>query len=346
MAIDPADRVPLGRTGLARDPPRVRRRLDRRPVPAGHRRRRDRDRPPRLGPRRPPVRHRAAVRLRRVRAADRARPWPDRPRDEYVLSTKVGRLVLDAGGDPAGADVDHAGARRPGRRRTTPTRRSGWSSTTPPTAIRRSIEESLERLGLDRIDIALIHDPDDHWEAAIGEALPALARLREEGVIRAVGAGHEPVGDARPVRPRGRLRRRSCSPAATRSSTRTRSTSCCRCASSGASRSSIGGVMNSGDPRRPAAGRPRSTTSRPRPTIVERAQRLAAVCARHGVPLKAAAVQFPLAHPAVVSRRRRRPVGRPPRRVPGAAAPSRSRRDLWAELRDEGLLPADAPTPA
>ena len=66
---------------------------------------------------------------------------------------------------------------------------SASSSTTPADGVRRSIEESLERLGLDRIDIALIHDPDDHWQAALDGAYPALARLREQGVIRAVGAG-------------------------------------------------------------------------------------------------------------------------------------------------------------
>ena len=53
----------------------------------------------------------------------------------------------------------------------------------------RSIEESLERLGLDRIDVAFIHDPDDHWQAAIEGAYPALHRLREQGVLRAIGAG-------------------------------------------------------------------------------------------------------------------------------------------------------------
>ena len=55
--------------------------------------------------------------------------------------------------------------------------------------VRRSIDESLVRLGLERIDIAFIHDPDDHWQAAIEGAYPALHRLREEGVIGAIGAG-------------------------------------------------------------------------------------------------------------------------------------------------------------
>ena len=53
----------------------------------------------------------------------------------------------------------------------------------------RSIEESLQRLGLDRLDVVLIHDPDDHWEQAIGEAYPTLAELRSQGAIGAIGAG-------------------------------------------------------------------------------------------------------------------------------------------------------------
>ena len=53
----------------------------------------------------------------------------------------------------------------------------------------RSLEASLERIGVDRVDIALIHDPDDHWQEAMEGAWPALDRLRAEGVVRAVGAG-------------------------------------------------------------------------------------------------------------------------------------------------------------
>ena len=54
--------------------------------------------------------------------------------------------------------------------------------------VRRSLEESLERLGLDRVDIVLVHDPDDHEREAREQALPALAELRDQGVVTAVGA--------------------------------------------------------------------------------------------------------------------------------------------------------------
>ncbi len=84
------------------------------------------------------------------------------PRHSYVLSTKVGRLV-----DPDGAvrfDFSRDG-------------------------VRRSLNESLRRLRLNRVDVVLVHDPDDHYDVAVTEAFPALADLRDQGVIGAIGAG-------------------------------------------------------------------------------------------------------------------------------------------------------------
>ncbi len=111
------------------------------------------------------------------------------PRDAYALSTKVGRLLVDRDRITSGMDVDHQridGVEDYFYRDTPPVRpvfdysRDG---------VLRSIEASLERLGVDRIDIAYIHDPDNHWEQAIGEAYPALEQLRAEGVLRAIGVG-------------------------------------------------------------------------------------------------------------------------------------------------------------
>ncbi|HEY9293679.1 MAG TPA: aldo/keto reductase, partial [Microlunatus sp.] len=102
----------------------------------------------------------------------------DRPRDEYVISTKVGRLLVP-NPNPTGADsegFDHADDL---------TRVRDYSAA----GVRRSLEQSLERLGLDRIDIALVHDPEDHLEQAAEEALPALCELRDAGMISAVGLG-------------------------------------------------------------------------------------------------------------------------------------------------------------
>jgi D-threo-aldose 1-dehydrogenase len=63
----------------------------------------------------------------------------------------------------------------------------------------RSVEGTLERAGLDRLDIVYLHDPDDHWRQAAEEAMPTLAELRDQGVIRRDRRRHEPVGDARPL---------------------------------------------------------------------------------------------------------------------------------------------------
>ena len=117
-----------------------------------------------------------------------------RPRDEFAVSTKVGRLLVPAAGDTEGAE--------------------GFYGTPPLTRIRdysrdgvlRSLEESLRRLGLDRVDIALIHDPDDFLPQAADGAYPALAELRGQGVVGAIGAGMNFVGPAdlarRALRPR------------------------------------------------------------------------------------------------------------------------------------------------
>ena len=98
-------------------------------------------------------------------------------RKGYVLSTKVGRLLVPSasgGRDGQGFDVPAAFERV-------------WDFSGD--GVRRSLEESLARLGLDRVDIALIHDPDAHADQAISEAYPALAELRSQGVIGAIGVG-------------------------------------------------------------------------------------------------------------------------------------------------------------
>jgi D-threo-aldose 1-dehydrogenase len=266
-----------------------------------------------------------------------------RDRDDYVLSTKVGRLIFEPGAVPVGGEVDRQvlGGVEDGAYAGTAGRKVVFDYSAD--GIRRSLDASLARLGVDRIDVALIHDPDDHWEAAIGEAFPALARLREQGVIRGVGAGmnqsamlarfaregdfdvfllagrytlldHGALDDLLPL-----------------------------CVERGIG-VMIGGVMNSGILADPRPGGRFNYDVAP-PDVVERAQRLAAVCARHGVSLKAAAVQFVLAHPAVASVvagvRSVDHLDEYPRLL---AEPIPA--DLWAELRDGGLIPGAAPTPA
>jgi D-threo-aldose 1-dehydrogenase len=99
-----------------------------------------------------------------------------RDRSAFTLSTKVGKLVRPAaerspgdvfvGAPPGVAIFDYSRD-----------------------AIARSLEESLERLQLDAVDIAYVHDPDDHLEAAVDEAFPLLAEWRDQGVVRAIGFG-------------------------------------------------------------------------------------------------------------------------------------------------------------
>ncbi len=266
----------------------------------------------------------------------------DRPRDAFVLSTKVGRLIRPIDAIPADADIDHQALDG---------REDAFYATTglrpvfdySADGVRRSIEESLVRLGLERIDIAFIHDPDDHWRAAIEGAYPALHRLRADGVIGAIGAGMNQSamltrfareGDFDVFLVAGRY---------TLLDQEAFGELLPLCVERGIA-VVIGGAMNSGILAGP------TTASRfdyrpADPALLKRARRLEAICARHGASLKAAAIQFPLAHPAVAS------LVAGVRRVTHLDDyPAMMRRpidpDLWAELRVEGLIPADAPTPA
>ena len=102
----------------------------------------------------------------------------ERPRSEYALSTKVGRLL-----EPAGVvrGLDGEGFE------VAATHRRVWDFSRD--GVLRSIDESLRRLGLDRVDIVYLHDPDDHWSDAIESAYPALEELRAQHVVAAIGAG-------------------------------------------------------------------------------------------------------------------------------------------------------------
>jgi D-threo-aldose 1-dehydrogenase len=265
------------------------------------------------------------------------------PREDFTISTKVGRLIRPSDALADDADID---------RQEFDGREDAFYVGTGPVrpvfdysydGVMRSLEESLGRLGLERVDIAYIHDPDDHWEAAISGAYPALERLRQDGVVGAIGAGMNQSamltrfaqgGDFDVFLLAGRYTLLDQSALADLLPI---------CEQKGIA-IVVGGVMNSGvlaDPR------PGSTFNYvPAATdVVERAERLAAICARHDVSLRAAAVQFPLAHPAVVS------IVAGVRRIDHLEEyPALFREqipaDLWAELRHEGLLAADTPVPA
>jgi D-threo-aldose 1-dehydrogenase len=101
-------------------------------------------------------------------------------RGEFVLSTKVGRL-LTPNPHPVGSDLETGAFDVPDDL----TRTLDYS----PDGVKKSIEESLRRLGTDYVDIVYVHDPDDHVDQAIRETFPALVKLRDEGLVRAIGAG-------------------------------------------------------------------------------------------------------------------------------------------------------------
>src|SRR6266508_2242143 len=266
-----------------------------------------------------------------------------RPRDDFVVSTKVGRLLEPIGEVAPNADID-----RQARDGVDDASYAG----TPPVrvvfdysfdGVMRSVEESLRRLGLDRVDILYIHDPDDHWDDAIRGAYPALDRLRAEGVVRAIGAGmnqaemlarfaREGDFDVFLIAGRYTLLDQAALPELLP-----------LCLEKGIA-VVIGGVMNSGILADPRPGAMFNYAPAP-PALIERAQRIRAVCERNGVPLRAAAIQFPLAHPAVAALvagvRTVEHLDDYPRLM---ATPIPD--DLWVELRAEGLIQPGSPVPA
>nr|WP_240897310.1 aldo/keto reductase [Kineococcus vitellinus] len=257
------------------------------------------------------------------------------PRGGFVLGTKVGRLV-----EPV---EEGAPAVRDGAFDVPPTRRWVWDFSAA--GVRRSLEESLERLGLDRVDVLLVHDPDEHLDAARAGALPELLRLREEGLVRAVGAGMNSSARLTALVEEFDLDVVLCAgqydlleqpalddllPAALR-----RGTSVV-----------LGGVFGSGllavdEPREDATYRYAPVPA----DVLARARTAARTAREHGVPLPALAVQAVLAHPAVASA----VLGvRSPQEARAAAAlldvevPAAA----WRALREAGTVREDVPLPA
>jgi D-threo-aldose 1-dehydrogenase len=214
-----------------------------------------------------------------------------RPRAGYVLSTKVGRL-LEPNPAPTGSDLEAGGFVVPDDL----VRRFDFSRD----GVLRSIEGSLDRLGVSRVDIVYIHDPDEHMDQAIDEAIPVLAELRDQGVVGAVGAGMNKwqallrmvcAADLDVVMLAGRwtLLDRSGAPLLA------------ACAERGVAVVAAA-PFNSGLLARdwPEPGGHFDYRS-PSADILARARSLADTCRRHGTRLPAAALQFPLRHPAVIS---------------------------------------------
>jgi D-threo-aldose 1-dehydrogenase len=213
------------------------------------------------------------------------------PRETFTVSTKVGR-ALDPNPRPTGSDLESGGFAVPDDL----VRRWDFSAD----GVRRSIEQSLGRLGLDRIDIVYVHDPDDHADQALAEAIPALVDLREQGVIGAVGIGMNQVAvplravqgtdlDVVMLANRWTL--------LDRSGQKLLDT----CAERGVSVVAAA-PFNSGLLARPRPPADAMYDYQPAPPeLLAKVDALADVCERWGVTLPDAAVQFPLRHPAVVS---------------------------------------------
>ncbi|MFF1548199.1 aldo/keto reductase [Streptomyces sp. NPDC058291] len=255
----------------------------------------------------------------------------DFPRARYTVSTKVGRR-LEPVRRPDGDDLANGFA-------VPATHRRVWDFSAD--GVRRSLEASLERLGLDRVDVVYLHDPDDHAEQAFREGYPALEELRSQGVVGAIGAGMNQTEmltrfvrdtDVDVVLCAGRytlLDQRAGDdllPAALR-----RGVSVV-----------VGGAFNSGllaDPRPGAT----YDYARAPAELLHRALRMKEAAARHGVTLRAAALAFCAAHPAVASVLvGARSAAEAEDCAEQFAAPVPAA--LWEELRESGLLPVKEPS--
>lgn len=264
-------------------------------------------------------------------------------RDDYVLSTKVGRLILDEREDTTQRDLGEKG----GLFEHGLPNKIVYDYTADGTL--RAIEASLARLKTDRLDIVWIHDParDFHGEGwrdvfdiAMNGAAKALTRLREEGVISAWGLGVnrvEPCEMAlQQADPDGFL-------IAGRYTLLDHADALRALMPASSARGLgivVGGPYNSGI----LAGGTHYEYQQATPDILARVDALRAVCAEFNVDIRAAALQFSLAHPAVAAV------------IPGASQPSRIAENLalvyaeipaafWQALRTRGLVAVDAPLP-
>jgi D-threo-aldose 1-dehydrogenase len=252
----------------------------------------------------------------------------EKPRSSFTLSTKMGRLLVPADGDPGLFFGDH---------RLTAVFDFSYDGAM------RSLDESLERLGLESIDVALIHDPDDALDEALNGTYKALAELREQGVVGAVGAGMNWIEPLVYLAQRADF---DCVLLAGRYTVLEQDALDELLPLALDKQFSIiaGGVFNSGVMADPSAAANYNYVQAPL-EVIERARQIHDVCSRHGVDPKAAALQFPLAHPAVATV------------ITGARTPAEIDMnvrlmstpippELWDDLRRSGLLRDDAPAPS
>jgi D-threo-aldose 1-dehydrogenase len=254
-----------------------------------------------------------------------------KPRDEYTLSSKVGRIIYEA--DTEEADGEGFAVTSKRRRR--------WDFSRD--GVLRSIEDSLRRIGTDRLDIVFVHDPDDHYDEAVATAFPTLIELREQGVIGAIGSGMNQSAmltrfvreiDVDVIMLAGRYTLidpdglDDILPACVENDTQVIAV----------------GVFNSGLMAQPRPASDATFNYAPADAkLIAKANRLADVCEAHGITLPSAALAFPLFHPAVAGIA----VGcRSAAEVHANAALSRVEVPgaFWSDLKSAGLLREDAPT--
>lgn len=267
----------------------------------------------------------------------------EKPRGEFVLSTKVGRVLR------AARDLDRFD-------------RGQWVGGLPfeitvdysYDGIMRSYEDSLQRLGLSSVDLLLVHDLDylfhrteekvtAYMAQFLASGWRALEALRSGGQIKGVGAGLNGTGMIPRFLDNADVDCFIVAMPYTLLDQRTLDVEFVKCAAHGAG-VVIGAVFASGILATGPVDGARYAYAPASPEVLEKTRRIEAVCRRHNVPLAAAALQFPLAHPVVSAI------------IPGAFQPEHVRTnlglyrqaipaDLWTDLKAEGLLREDAPTP-
>jgi D-threo-aldose 1-dehydrogenase len=250
-----------------------------------------------------------------------------KPREEFTLSTKVGRLLVPT--PERAGQLDDEGYVVPAA----VTRVWGFGAD----AVRRSLDSSLERLGLDRVDTVYIHDPersDVGLEAALASAVPAVAALREEGVVSRVGIGTM-VNDTVVAAARtGALDVAMIAGRLTLADHGALEAAVPACRAAGLDIAAAA-IFNSGLLSTPEPAGHFDYGEVP-PEVLERVRRIAAVCRNHGVELPTAALHFPFRHGAATI-----VVGG---NAPGQIRQNRARLEeevpeaLWDELATEGLI--------
>ena len=263
----------------------------------------------------------------------------DKRRDDYVLSSKVGRLLRVA--------PEHEGQ---GKWFDVPSRVGVYDYTYD--GVMRSVEFSLERLGVARIDILYVHDLDvwTHGSAEVlegymrtflGSGHRALVALRDQGVIGAFGAGINEEGPAEHIARHGDPDLFLLASRYTLLQQPALGSFLPYCAERGIG-VVIGAPYNSGILATGARKGAKFSYENAPEEVLEKVRRIEAVCARHGVRLVDAAFRFPLRHPAVVSVI---PGGQGVAEMASNLAAERAEvpAALWAALKAEGLLAADAP---